>query len=366
MSQNLGIYLHIPFCRSKCPYCDFFSMRASEHDYNNYIDALKRCIHFWSSKIDKTVDTIYIGGGTPSLLSACQIVEILTAVKSSFDCSANTEITIEANPKSAVGFDFELARQSGLNRVSLGVQSANENELRLLGRLHNKNEVETAIEKIKNCGINNISLDLMLGIPKQTINSLKNSIDFCTSQDVKHISVYVLKIEENTVFYKNRNKYNFPDDDKTAELYLFAAEYLAEYGFEQYEISNFCKKGYESIHNLKYWNLDEYLGIGPSAHSYLNGKRFYYERSIESFSANKIIEDGEGGNQSEYIMLQLRLKNGLNLNKYKEVFGELPDKDFFKKTDKYLKLGLLEFKNDTISFTKNGFLVSNSILADLI
>ena len=366
MNNNLGIYIHIPFCRNKCPYCDFFSIRANATDYKNYVEILKNRIKHWSTSVNKIADTIYIGGGTPGVLSAEQIAEIISTVKSSFACSDKMEITMEANPKSACDFDFSIAEKAGLNRVSLGVQSADEKELRLLGRRHINDDVINAVNKIKSGGIDNISLDLMLGIPEQTIASLKKSIDFCVRLDVKHISVYILKIEENTFFYKKRDKYRFPDDEQVSDLYLYAVKYLSENGFEQYEISNFCKRGYKSVHNLKYWNLEDYLGIGPAAHSFIDGKRFYYERSIESFADNKIIYDGEGGSASEYIMLQLRLKSGLNLNKYKEVFGKIPEKDFFEKIKKYSELGYVNYTNKNISFTDKGFLVSNALLADLI
>ena len=366
MSDNMGIYLHIPFCRGKCPYCDFYSLRANESDYNNYVKILKNSIKYWSKRISKTADTIYIGGGTPSVLSSEQIADIITAAKSSFRCSDDIEITMEANPKSAINFDFSAAVDAGLNRVSLGVQSADENELKNLGRTHSINDVKNAVNKIRSAGTDNISFDLMLGIPEQTIASLKKSIDFCAALEVSHISIYMLKIEENTVFYKKRDKYNFPDDDYVSDLYLYAINYLSQKGFKQYEISNFCKSGYESRHNLKYWNLDDYLGIGPSAHSFLDGKRFHYERSVEDFADNKIVCDGPGGNASEYIMLQLRLKSGMNLNKYKEAFGGLPQKDFFDKIKKYSKLGYINFDNDNIRFTETGFLLSNTILADLI
>lgn len=366
MSDNLGIYIHIPFCRGKCPYCDFFSLRGNANDYNTYIVSLKELIIEWSLKLKKTVDTIYIGGGTPSVLEAEQIADIINTVKSHFTVAENAEVTMEANPKSALSFDFDIAKNAGVNRVSLGVQSANINELRILGRAHNNDDVKKAFKNIRSSGINNISLDLMLGIPEQTIESMKSSIDFCSELDVEHISVYILKIEENTYFYNNRDKYVFPDEEAAADLYLFAVDYLEQKGFNQYEISNFSKSGYESKHNLKYWNLDDYLGIGPAAHSFVDGKRFFYNRSIESFTNNEIIDDGTGGDESEYIMLQLRLTKGLNLDKYKEAFGKYPDKDFFDKVNKYCNLGFMVYNNNTIKFTKNGFLISNSILSELI
>jgi oxygen-independent coproporphyrinogen-3 oxidase len=362
MSNKLGLYIHIPFCRSKCPYCDFFSKRANYNDYTDYAKSVRDKLIIWSEKTDKEIDTVYFGGGTPSVVGADIICDIINCIKEYFILSDNAEITMEANPASGRFFDFAKVYNSGVNRVSLGLQSANNNELKQLGRIHSADDVVSAVNLIRSSGINNISLDLMIGIPEQTTESLKYSIDFCSQLDVQHISSYMLKIEQGTVFDKKRDKYNFPDDDKTADLYLFSVDYLNEKGFEQYEISNFCKKGYESRHNLKYWKLEEYLGIGPSAHSFMDGRRFYYESSIEGFKNNNIIDDGIGGNIEEYIMLGLRLKEGIDITiPEAKLSGEI-----LRKSEKLIKSGLMELNNGHLSFTKEGFLVSNSIIADFI
>lgn len=363
-SNNIGLYIHIPFCRSKCPYCDFFSMRSNERDYADYTEHLKKSIVMWSGKLNRAVDTIYFGGGTPGILGAELLSEILKTIKSNFSVTDNAEITMETNP--ALSFDFEKAAYSGFNRVSLGVQSANDKELRLLGRLHKNEDVINTVRDIKNAGISNISLDLMMGIPEQTQKSLQNSIDFCSCLDVQHISSYILKIEPGTVFDKKRNLFKFPSDDDSADLYLSAVDYLGRKGFEQYEVSNFCKPGFESRHNTKYWILDDYLGLGPAAHSFLNGRRFYYERSIEKFANNEIVDEGTGGSKEEFIMLNLRMKKGISPSEYKKAFGEELPKDFLKKVNKYIKFGLMEYNESSISFTAKGFLVSNTILAELI
>lgn len=365
MSNSIGLYIHIPFCRSKCPYCDFFSMRGNETDYSVYVNLLKSKIEMWGKKIDKKVDTVYFGGGTPSVLGSELLCDVLDCVKKNFEITDNAEITIEVNPFSGKFFDFAAVRRHGINRISLGLQSANDNELKLLGRIHSLDDVKNTINLIKNAGVENISLDLMLGIPEQTEKSLKRSIDFCSNSGVTHISSYILKIEEGTIFDKCREKYEFPDEDTTADLYLFTVDYLAEKGFKQYEISNFSKSGYESKHNLKYWNLDDYLGIGPAAHSLINNKRFYYDSSIEDFQKDIIVEDGVGATKDEYVILRLRLSEGLNLEKYKEAYGE-PSKDFLRKIDKYCKTGLMKADGNSVSFTPRGFLVSNTIIADLI
>ena len=366
MSEFIGLYIHIPFCRSKCPYCDFFSVRTKQYDYENYVNILINSIEKWSKKINKKVDTIYFGGGTPSLIGAPLIYKVLTNIKMNFEVTKDCEITIEVNPSSGNFFDFDLVKKAGVNRVSIGLQSADQQELKLLGRIHSLEDVSNTIKLCRKSNINNISLDLMIGIPNQTKESLKKSIDFCIDNKVQHISSYILCIEKNTYFYKNKEKYIFPDEDVTFDLYLFLTEYLNDNGFKQYEISNFSLTGYESKHNTKYWNLDNYLGIGPSAHSFLDNKRFYYSRSFEDFENDIIIDDGVGGNEEEYIMLKLRLTSGLNVSEYKKAFGKELSKDFFSKVDKFVKLNLMSFENDNICFTTNGFLLSNSILSELI
>lgn len=366
MSKPIGIYIHIPFCRSKCPYCDFFSIRSDMSEYQKYVEILKNRINIWGKKISKPVDTIYIGGGTPSEIGADLINEIIISIKENFLVNKNAEITMEANPSSGKFFDFKKVHKSGVNRVSLGMQSVNEIELKKLGRIHSTSNVENTITLIKDAGITNISLDIMLGVPEQTKESLRKTLDFAVNSGVTHISSYILKIEKNTFYGKYTDKFNFPDDEDVSDFYLFTVEYLNNNGIKQYEISNFSKNGFESKHNLKYWNLDEYLGIGPAAHSFINGKRFYYGDSIQDFENNIIINEGVGGNKEEYIMLKLRLTSGLNTEEYKKVFKEELSKDFFDKIKLYERNGYLEIYDNIIRFTPGGFLVSNSILSELI
>ncbi|MEE3427729.1 MAG: radical SAM family heme chaperone HemW [Ruminococcus sp.] len=365
MSNSIGIYIHIPYCRSKCPYCDFFSKRGNDTEYKNYLKILTDKIINWGKKIDKPVDTIYFGGGTPSLIGDKNIADIIKCIKNCFDVDEKSEITIEVNPESAKHLDFENLYSVGVNRISIGLQSADKNELKQLGRIHSLKDAVDTIYLSKNAGIDNISLDVMLGISNQTDESLIKTLEFIANSGVKHISSYILKLEENTFYYKNRDRYNFPDDETTSNFYLKTVNYLNKNGFVQYEISNFAVKGYESKHNLKYWNLDEYLGIGPAAHSFIDGKRFYYDRSIEDFKNDIIIDEGLGGDKEEFIMLKLRLKKGLNIGEYEKAFGKL-SKDFFKKIELYTNSGFTEYKNNTLSFTPKGFLVSNNIISDLI
>lgn len=366
MSNSIGLYLHIPFCKSKCPYCDFYSTRAGENEYDNYVISLREKLKYWSSQFDGTVKTVYIGGGTPSVLGAERLCDILNSVKSDFTLESNAEITVEINPDSGKKLDFSAMKNAGFNRLSIGMQSAVQSELKKLGRIHTAEDARHTVKLAKSVGFTNISLDLMTGIPLQTKESLKESIDFCASCGVTHISSYILKIEENTRFAQIESKLNLPSDDEQAELYLYTVKLLEEYGYLQYEISNFAKKGYESRHNSSYWECGEYLGIGPSAHSFFKGRRFFYDRNIENFKANKIIDDGEGGTTEEFIMLSLRLKKGLNADEYEKRYGTPLPQSFFKKAQLYIKNGFMVQNGNSFSFTPKGFLVSNTILSDLI
>ncbi len=363
MTKPIGLYLHIPFCNGKCPYCDFYSVSLENETVTAYVDSLCREI----DKANGVYDTVYFGGGTPSLIGAENISKILSHINRTSDC----EVTLECNPSDTGSefstFDFSLVAKSGVNRISMGLQSANDNERKILGRRGGCEDVKRAIERAKKAGIDNISLDLMLAIPNQTAESLKKSVEFCKNSGAKHISAYILKIEENTPFYKIKNTLSLPDEDETCDLYLEAVSLLEKAGYKQYEISNFSLEGFESRHNLKYWRSEEYLGIGAAAHSFVNGKRFYYERSIDGFiNGNEPIYDGEGGDEEEFIMLALRLCEGLNFNKFKKNFGHpLPEKTL-KKALELQKHGLVAVDDNGISITANGFLVSNSIISALI
>nr|WP_303997895.1 radical SAM family heme chaperone HemW [Ruminococcus bromii] len=366
MSNSIGLYIHIPFCKHKCPYCDFFSGNADENAFDNYVIELKDKIKYWSEKAKRDVATVYFGGGTPSILGADRLCDILDFIKVNFNIQNDAEITVEVNPDSAKTIDFEKMYACGFNRISMGMQTAVEDELRLLGRIHSIDDAKTSVERAKSAGFNNISLDLMMGIPNQTIESLQNSIKFCADCGVAHISSYILKIEENTPFYKMQNKLSLADDDMQAEMYLKAVEMLDSLGYMQYEISNFAKLGFESHHNTNYWKCGEYIGIGPSAHSFFEGKRFFYSRSMDDFNNNKLSFEGTGGDEEEFIMLSLRLKSGLNYSEFEEKFGYSLPSYITDKAKEYEKYGYMNVTNKTINFTPKGFLVSNSIISELI
>ena len=362
--KKAGIYIHIPFCLSKCPYCDFYSRPGNENQLSEYTSVLKEKIISASEKYDFRADSLYFGGGTPGILGAERLIGLVGVVRDSFGIDDDAEITAEINPSGKI--DFSALRIGGFNRISIGLQSANDNELKVLGRKHSKDEAKNCIRDVSECGFDNISLDLMIGIPYQTKESLKRSVDFCAENGAAHISAYLLKIEEGTLFHKKKDSLVLPDDDEAADLYEELCVLMKEYGYEHYEISNFCKRGYEGRHNLKYWHDEEYLGIGPSAHSFIDGKRFCYPRSMKGFKNDEIIDDGSGGDEEEFIMLGLRLSEGITRERFYSRFGrELPEM-YINRAKMFSGSGLVSVTKDGFSLTEKGFLVSNTLIAEII
>ena len=365
--KSVGLYLHIPFCQKKCAYCDFYSAFYGDKALDNYTKALISQIKNWGGRLCRPlVDTVYFGGGTPSLLGE-RIIPIIGAVREFYEVRKNAEITLEINPAGDSEKVLSAAKKAGVNRLSVGAQSGGNETLSLLGRTHTAEDTLNTVKTARELGFNNISLDLMIGLPDSNLSTLKADLDFVLSANPEHISAYILKTEKNTLFFKMRDTLNLPDEDQTAEQYLFMCRYLEENGFLHYEISNFAKSGFEGKHNLKYWHCEEYLGIGPSAHSFLEGERFYYPRDSRAFlNGEPPVSDGEGGGEEEYIMLALRLKEGLCFKKYRERFGKDLN-DGIKKAALPLKdAGLLNINNDSISLTDRGMLLSNSIITNLL
>ncbi|MBR6568501.1 MAG: radical SAM family heme chaperone HemW [Clostridia bacterium] len=361
-----GIYIHIPFCKTKCPYCDFYSFKGEENQKDSYLEAVLLCLEGYSDRKLK-VDTVYFGGGTPSVFGGERIERIISYIREGFDLQDNAEITVECNPSSTDEAFVRQVKKAGVNRASMGMQSAVDRERKSLGRPSGKEDIKRAVSLFKKEGIDNISLDLMLGVPYQNMESLDESIDFVLSLGVKHISAYMLKIEKGTPFERDEKKLPIPDEDTVADMYLHVSQRLGREGFVHYEISNFALEGFHSRHNTKYWQCEDYIGIGPSAHSCYKGKRFYYTRSFDDFiSGKEPVYDGEGAGEEEYIMLALRLKEGLDGEKFRERYGRALDKSIFKKAERYEKRGLLKIEGERIYLTAEGFLLSNSIISDLI
>ena len=364
--RHIGLYLHIPFCDGKCYYCSFFSKRPCSTEIDEYVTYLKRSIASWGKQIDRPVDTVYFGGGTPSLLGHTRLIEIMNTVKASFSVEEQAEITLEVNPSSTEKLDFSALRKAGFNRLSVGLQSADDHELRLLGRRHSVTDIGVTVKSAQQAGFDNISLDVMLAIPEQTISSLHHTLDFCAECGVQHISAYILKIEPGTRFYQKKDILPFFDDDAQAGIYEETVRYLSELGYHQYEISNFSIEGYESRHNLKYWHDEEYLGIGPSAHSFLDNKRFYYDNSFDAFYRNEITDEGPGGDAEEYIMLALRLTEGLIFDQFRERFHTDISANMMRAAKELEKQGLVRISSESLALSVKGFLVSNAISAYLL
>ncbi len=317
----------------------------------------------WGARIARPIDSLYLGGGTPTLLGGENIAKIINSADRAFGMD-DAEITLECNPADHLKETLSLSAEAGVNRLSLGVQSGIERELRLLGRRHGTGEVAATLKNARDAGISNISLDLMIGLPESNLSTLRRSLDFVLSNEPKHVSVYILKIEEGTPF--GRTPPALPDDDAVAEQYLFAAEYLEKNGLLQYEISNFAIPSYESRHNTRYWDCREYLGIGPAAHSFLDGRRFYYPREYRRFMEGcATVPDGNGGDSDEYILLRLRLCEGIVFEKYEKRFGAFP-KAMLKKAERLIAEGYVELDGNGIRLTKKGFLISNAVIGELI
>ncbi len=362
--MSIGLYIHVPFCAKKCSYCDFYSLSYSKAHAESYAEAVLRNIHHYSDK-STVLDTAYFGGGTPSLLPAEYISRFMSEIKNSFDMAENAEITLEANPNTLTAERLEMLRESGINRLSIGIQSMNDDELKILGRTHTAERAAKAVYDAQSAGFDNISCDLIAAIPNQTAETLIRSIDAMADLPIQHISAYILKIEEGTAFDCDEIRRNLPDEDTTAELYMTMVNRLRENGFLQYEVSNFAKKGYESRHNCRYWKCLDYIGIGPSAHSCYKGKRFAVSADLQEFVESPVqieeITDESPCGFEEYAMLRLRLAEGYDLNDFSE------RKDYLiKKLPPLLKAGYVTYEGEKIALTEKGFIMSNSVIEYLI
>ena len=346
MSKPKGLYIHIPFCLSKCPYCDFYSVKYTEEAAITYSAAVVRNLRRYGGEYD----TVYFGGGTPVLL-ADKMAEMLRAA----NIATNAEITAECNPCVTDDRALYAMKSAGVNRISFGVQSLDDNELKSLGRRHNAEQARDALLLAKKCGFDDISADIMLAVQGQNQSSLMRTIEGLAELPLTHISAYLLKIEPATPFGQNPPK--LPDEDETADLYALAVKLLAENGFAQYEVSNFAKPFRECRHNLKYWRCEEYLGIGPAAHSFIDGKRFAVQRNIWDFMRDEFqrteITDDKSGGAEERIMLGLRLSEGIPAELWKPYENRL----------RLIPPNYYKISDGRLSLTSEGFLLSNEIIA---
>lgn len=355
-------YIHIPFCKSKCKYCSFVSVTETDYEAS-YIGGLIREIkHYYKGE---PLNTLYFGGGTPSVLSVKYLEEILSC----FNFSDIPEITFEINPDDPDLNYLKELKSLGINRLSFGVQSFDDNILKEIGRRHKSGEVFEAIENSKSAGFENISVDLIYGLPNQTEDLLKKDLEIIKNLGIQHVSTYGLKIEPPSYFYSHLPK-NLPDDDSQADMYLLINEYLSKFGFERYEISNFAQAGFESRHNLNYWNNAEYYGFGAAAHGYIGGIRYSNCSDIKRYISNPILRESEHSvsqkeKLEEEIFLGFRREKGIYVEKINREYGV----DFNKKYGTVLA----KYKGDYIVPTENGYkltvsgiLLSNNILAEFL
>ena len=394
--QPIGLYLHIPFCRSKCPYCDFCSYpRPTAELMEAYTSELARRIREAGKTYGETLsesvshsgegttcrpvtlDTVYFGGGTPTLLPPSCVRELFAAIREAFEILPDAEITAEGNPAAAGREALSVWRACGVNRLSLGAQSAQADELKALGRLHRWEDVVQTVADARAVGIENINLDFMLGIPHQTPASLADTLSRALELDPAHLSAYTLMLEEGTPFHRRgRAGLGLPRDEEEADeqavsLWEQACATLRMAGYEHYEISNFAKTGCRSRHNLHTWQCRDYLGLGVAAHSCMSGVRFGQSRDLEGFLAGKDITEftevlSPADREAEFIMLALRLSDGIDEEEFFRRFGV----DFWHKYGSvcipYTEMGLMSRRDGTVRLTESGFPVSNAILAELL
>lgn len=380
MSRNaavpkpLSLYIHVPFCVQKCNYCDFCSFpRATEDLKARYVFELVRRISSMAEVCrGYRVETIYFGGGTPTLLPARDIARVLEAVSAHYSLSDTAEISVECNPGTVDGEYLAALRASGVNRLSVGLQSSSEAELRLLGRIHTAEDFLRCMDDARTAGFDNLSADVMFGIPAQTPESFRETLRFALLAEPSHISAYGLKIEEGTPFGRQRELLVLPDEDSEDEMYRNAVDILMRHGLERYEISNFARPGYESRHNLAYWTQKDYLGFGVAAHSYFENERFGASRDLGAFLRGEDVTESREAisaeeRRREYLMLRMRLERGVERSDFDLRFGSGAfDRLYGEKLRRYIAGGFVRETDDGYAFTTAGFRVSNYILSELL
>lgn len=377
--EELGIYIHIPFCKQKCFYCDFCSFANKNEMQEKYVETVINEIKNITHKEKYTVTTIYLGGGTPSILNPEYIKNILQEIKSSFEILDDAEITIEINPGTVNEEKLKRYKEYGINRLSIGLQSANDKILKNIGRIHDYKQFEETFFYARKCGFKNINVDLMIGLPTQAIEDVKQTLEKIIQKNPEHISVYSLIIEEGTIIEKliNENKLQLPDEETERIMYWTVVNELKENEYNQYEISNFSKKTYESKHNTNCWKQKQYIGLGTSAHSYLNKKRYSNTNNIEEYikniqenniSKNITIheEQTEESTMNEYMLLGLRMIQGININEFKQKFKIDPTIKYKEILEKLQKENLIQITETSIKLTKQGIDFGNIVWEEFI
>ena len=378
MKKDLGLYIHIPFCIKKCAYCDFLSWSGDKDQKEEYVRDLEQEIRSYKTfAADYQVSTVYFGGGTPSILETGQIERIMGALRQTFRIEKKAEITLEMNPGTAQKEKLKVYRQLGINRLSIGIQSVKNENLKLLGRIHTYEDFLESYHMAREAGFDNISGDLISSLPGQTLEEWKEELEILIRTPLEHLSVYQLIIEEGTEFYERYGEHEelLPDDETSREIYLWTGEYLENQGFRQYEISNYARAGKESRHNLRYWERKDYLGLGLGAASMIRNMRMSNTRDWEKYRTGcrdprKIREEVEFLEEprqiEEFMFLGLRKTRGVSRKEFRRTFGKDLDLIYEKTLKKYLENGMLQESGDRIFLSEEGILLSNQIFADFL
>lgn len=377
--KKLGIYIHIPFCKQKCNYCDFYSIKWDDESENKYIEAIINEIKSYKDNLrgNYIADTIFFGGGTPTIIKTENLKRIIDCLSEVIEIDNCSEISMEANPNTLTSEKLNLYKSIGINRLSIGIQSLNDEILKKIGRIHDSSEALEAIDRAKNTGFENINADVMFNIPGQTGYDIEDTVTKIIDRGVKHISFYSLKLEKGTPMYsmEKNNKIIMPDEEVEREMYYAGRNIMEKNNLFQYEISNFAEKGFECRHNLKYWNQEEYIGLGPSAHSFLNNTRYSNPSDLKMYCENSMSDKFERIIQEEldkddlmfeYIMLRLRLTEGLNIKEFNNKFSQDFIEMYKLQIDYLIKNNLLELKNDFVRLTKKGLDISNYVIEEFM
>ncbi|HFD2044817.1 TPA: radical SAM family heme chaperone HemW [Clostridium perfringens] len=375
--DKISLYIHIPFCAQKCLYCDFPSFARKDHLRKAYIEALnKEIISLREKNNNLEINTIFIGGGTPSVLEADELECLLKEV-AKLNMAKDIEYSMECNPGNLTEEKLEVMKKYGVNRISMGLQAKQDNLLKGLGRIHNYKTFKENFLLAKKVGFNNINVDLMFGLPNQSLNEWEETLREIISLEPAHISAYSLIIEEGTAFYNlyENDKLKLPTEEEERKMYHLAKKILEENGFNQYEISNYAKEGKECRHNLVYWNMDNWIGVGSAAASHINGKRIKNISSVEEYinsikdkgeAVEEIINNSKNDNMEEFMFMGLRKINGIDENEFKNRFSMNINDVYGEILNKYIGEGLLIRESGRIFLSEKGIEISNVIMADFL
>lgn len=364
-----GLYIHIPFCVQKCKYCDFTSFAGIADKADAYLDALFR---EWEQYRGEKVDTVFIGGGTPTALSTQQLDTLLKQCAKTFSVSSDAEFSMEMNPKTADDDKIKALLFGGVNRISVGIQSLNDSELKKIGRIHSAESAYTTVCRLNELGFKNINADIMTALPDQTCESLDNTLTKLSQLPLTHISAYSLIIEDGTPLASEYDKglIKLPDEDTDRKMYHMTVEKLNKLGFNQYEISNFAKSGYECRHNIKYWECEEYIGTGLSAHSYDGNRRYFntdnFIEYLDGISQKGADVLSQSDKISEFIIMGMRMNKGISRLEFKKRFGFEIEEKYQKQLEKFMSYGLIISENNSYKFSDKGRDVSNSVLCEFV